>query len=366
MIIPMPRRIIKPFYLALFSSTGYGILVPKTHLGRVLCIFYAIIGIPLNITLIGWVGRGIVYLLTKMYQSLYNMRASCRQKRGRRVDVRPPRSVSTLSIISATRMKHTKVDASSDGRCSTNNNWVDPETGGQVQINGPDNSFKLNNQGQSGSPNPGGGDTNEKVATGHSPRQTPTHSMQMRVLFHSNGGITHGEQGSGGRSDDAIVEVEDDGPIVQETETESIQSSNNSTKGESEDPGVPLWFAALFFVLYLCLTTLLIYYSGFVPDEWGVIDSFYFDIVTILTVGFGDMFYYTRGQALTAQQKTSAGLVSITMMILGMLMLSIFLSFAVDAFTLDNLKKCFDSVFVSCWERLFCRKRKRKKGKPSR
>ncbi|XP_041477235.1 uncharacterized protein LOC121425276 [Lytechinus variegatus] len=376
------------FCLTVVSTIGYGILVPRTHTGRLLCLLYAIIGIPLNITLIGWVGRGIVCVVTKTYQSLHNLRMSCQEKRGRRVDVRPPRSVSTLSIIGPNRINaanqsnHNKEMTKNKRDSSFINGAIEQsDSDTDMQVHGGNNQFAfrprqnglllapnhsaVKQSGGNKTESSGGGDTENEWE--HPSKEQVTHDSQMRDII--NGSVNHGDHGYN-RSDTTIVGVEEDGPIVSDNEinenNSNINSSDCNSSSGTNGASVPIWFVVLFFAAYLCLTTLLIYYSNFVPEGWSLIDSFYFDIITISTVGFGDMFYYTRGQTLTQEQKTSATLVSITMMILGMLMLSAFLSFAVESFTLNNAKRWFDDVFVKCWERLFCRKRKRKRDKPAR
>ncbi|XP_071483373.1 uncharacterized protein [Diadema antillarum] len=364
------------FCLTVISTIGYGILVPKTQLGRILCIFYAIVGVPLNITLIGWVGRGIVYVITKTYQSLYNLCQSCKKKRARNMDVRPPRSVSCISVISAARVNNAaKRDKPRRSVANTNDDRGDfdsskdcrvtSDSDGQTRLNGVTNqAFRQKQNGQIGSPNPGGGrvdwgGTSEGNSDKSSTVGSLTHSVQMREIY--NGMLTQGESV-------AICEAENTNIDTTLRSRNNENNSNNNSASDNSDvddsaksTSVPIWFVGIFFIIYLCLTSLIIYYSSFVPGEWTLIDSFYFDIITILTVGFGDMFYYTKGQTLTEKQKTTAVLLSITMMILGMLMISAFLSFAVESLTLDNMKKAFDRTFVACWERLFCRKRKRKK-----
>lgn len=47
-------------------STGYGHISPRTSAGRLFCIFFAIVGIPLNILTLKALGDGIHKLLTKL------------------------------------------------------------------------------------------------------------------------------------------------------------------------------------------------------------------------------------------------------------------------------------------------------------
>ena len=39
--------------LSVNDTVGYGHQAPETHHGRVVCVFYSLVGIPLNIILIG-------------------------------------------------------------------------------------------------------------------------------------------------------------------------------------------------------------------------------------------------------------------------------------------------------------------------
>ena len=45
------------------STAGYGILVPTTQLGRLLCVPYALFGIPMNIIFLSYVGQLVTFLI---------------------------------------------------------------------------------------------------------------------------------------------------------------------------------------------------------------------------------------------------------------------------------------------------------------
>lgn len=53
-----------PHYL-----TGYGNMAPKTHSGRVFCIFFALIGIPFTLTVIADLGKLMASAVSSSYKS---------------------------------------------------------------------------------------------------------------------------------------------------------------------------------------------------------------------------------------------------------------------------------------------------------
>lgn len=50
------RHSILGFFFALFSFSGYGHIAPKTHMGKISTIFYAILGIPLMLLCLSNIG----------------------------------------------------------------------------------------------------------------------------------------------------------------------------------------------------------------------------------------------------------------------------------------------------------------------
>eukprot|EP00057_Strongylocentrotus_purpuratus_P012442 XP_011666916.1 PREDICTED: potassium channel subfamily K member 18-like [Strongylocentrotus purpuratus] len=55
------------FCLTVVSTIGYGLVVPRTQLGRAVCVIYAMIGIPINIIFMAGIGRVIARLIDRTY-----------------------------------------------------------------------------------------------------------------------------------------------------------------------------------------------------------------------------------------------------------------------------------------------------------
>ena len=65
-----PTSLLSHFYLPYIiccSTAGYGILVPTTQLGRILCVLYAFFGIPMNIVFLSYVGQFLTFLIDCLF-----------------------------------------------------------------------------------------------------------------------------------------------------------------------------------------------------------------------------------------------------------------------------------------------------------
>uniref|UniRef100_A0A5S6QCY7 Potassium channel domain-containing protein n=1 Tax=Trichuris muris TaxID=70415 RepID=A0A5S6QCY7_TRIMR len=67
------------FSTTLITTVGYGNLVPKTVLGRLFCILYASVGIPLALVTIGNFSKFITEYFSSLYWYLHSMTSGCRR-----------------------------------------------------------------------------------------------------------------------------------------------------------------------------------------------------------------------------------------------------------------------------------------------
>nr|XP_054766224.1 potassium channel subfamily K member 18-like [Lytechinus pictus] len=300
------------FCLTVMSTIGYGLIVPRTQLGRAVCIIYAMMGIPINIIFMAGIGRVLARLIDRTY---------CLYLRAFR-----------LCPCSKPKPKH---ERQKKENCA-----------GKTRQRRP--SMRSNQVSGEGAalPDSGHAKHTQKCDMIQEAYDRVTRSSVFHVMY-SDWSKKQPETSFTGPS---LPEVHVSGEIGLSGEAKSCQDADKTSRSESvEDmdmdeeksgrPLAPVWFIILFVSVCATIFDIIIWNSDVLEDNWTLIDLMYFKFITYSTIGFGDLYINPPKKALHGLSVC----VDIVTIVLGMSFLSMVINIIAST---DRLNQSLN--FVTC------------------
>ncbi|XP_071494826.1 potassium channel subfamily K member 18-like [Diadema antillarum] len=284
------------FCLTVLSTIGYGLIVPRTQKGRLACIVYASIGIPLNIVFLAGVGRVLAHLIDCSYRRwllLFGCAKACKE--------------STMA------MNH-RIKPNSDGKSKVVSHW-NPIS---KRVSSEQNSEKTGTQ-------------CNKLAT---PRAIFT-------VAYSDWSVPSTSRPEQTAEKAATMPDDDPRPVSKGNEAGEIQRVEELP----DKPVAPLWYVSLFITTYMTAFILLLHFSDSANDDWSFIDLCYYEFITFSTIGFGDL-YLKPPKGHTRQLLV---FIDVVVVIIGMASLSAVVNIVASTERLDKAVTWALDILLKIW-----------------
>ncbi|XP_070567561.1 potassium channel subfamily K member 18-like [Ptychodera flava] len=231
------------FCLTVISTIGYGSLAPITTPGRVACIFYALVGIPLFVVFLAKVGKLIAIPLKYSYKNIQTRYRCCRRfLTGNRSDGASPvsRHSSHGNMLQDKGLKAMRVYKS-----------VRVQTDDSTGVSDDDSDIEY-----------------DDIRT-----ENHQHASNNEALVDWRREVV--------RSWASVAMSDDFNAVVATLTDDQLQQSNNA-----EYENAPVTFIIVVLLLYIAAGSgIMKYYE----TTWSYLDAIYFSVITFTTVGFGDI-----------------------------------------------------------------------------
>ncbi|KAL3866049.1 hypothetical protein ACJMK2_043390 [Sinanodonta woodiana] len=241
------------FVVTVVSTIGYGHIAPKTVWGRIVCIAYAIIGIPLTMIFLALIGN----TLAKIFRFTYTMiiHCGCCRKKKKEPNINKQCNIQRNNTVSD-RMSQ-RVNISS------------------VQIVEPTDNlhFRVHARKQD----------EKSIDTS----LTSTDAKESRILATvSNLDAVHQSKGKANicPHDLKVITQEDIRQREQTDEEQFMLADDNEHDEEELNHGVPLTVTILIIISYILFGAIIF---G-VWRSWDMLQATYFCFISLSTIGFGD------------------------------------------------------------------------------
>lgn len=242
--------------------SGYGYIAPETQLGRGICIFYTIIGIPLNIFVLANLGIFVAQVVSKLY-SLIEKCFSCG---GNSPEIH---DVDNLGDLHDDEEIHTDPDGV--GECNPN-----------APITLTNTAIRYNNNAYT---------PDDDTAV---PNMTVDMQERNKMADEEEKATARndvGKQSQKQNTETKETAIEEN--IKKETRAKKLQweARRQTPRPKRQTTRIPLWFLCLILLIFCALSSTIIFYQRIGTPSWSYLDCVYFVIVTFTTVGFGDLKY---------------------------------------------------------------------------
>ncbi|XP_072177814.1 potassium channel subfamily K member 18-like [Diadema setosum] len=285
------------FCLTVLSTIGYGLIVPRTQQGRLACIVYASIGIPLNIVFLAGVGRVLAHLIDCSYRRwllLFGCAKVCKE--------------STMAM----------------------NHRIKPRTDGKSKVVSHWNRIS------------------KKVSSEQKHAQTETECNKMatlpRAIFtvaYSDWSVPSTSRPEQNAEKAATMPDDCPRPVSKGNEAGEIHCEEELP----DKPVAPLWYVSLFITTYMTAFILLLYFSDSANDDWTFIDLCYYEFVTFSTIGFGDLYLKPP----KGHSRRLLVFIDVVVVIIGMASLSAIVNIAASTERLDKAVTWALDILLKIW-----------------
>ncbi|XP_006811458.1 uncharacterized protein LOC102805784 [Saccoglossus kowalevskii] len=311
------------FCLTVLSTVGYGMMSPVTKMGKIICMFYAIIGIPFFFLSLMLYGQLLTHPVRSLYKKYYRL-----QKRSTTVAARLGRQLS-MKFSNSTKFN----DDCGNAHENAEGDDQDDEEGGDFGLSLTDDGFSepeavvLGNMcdntiraGTSRNDNTMPEDntfinlTIENDNSLHIDRQVSFNEMDHDGIWvlsddECNDWTLDNPNGSGNSSLNRKTIYSESTPHREDSCTSSIVEVDL----KDEHLEVSIVWITIMMLGYILIGPLIFQQS----DNWTYLDSVYFLVMTFTTIGFGDIVpKYNADLAIVQMLKTE------TYLFTGMLIMS--------------------------------------------
>ncbi|XP_070544819.1 uncharacterized protein [Ptychodera flava] len=300
------------FVTTVITTIGYGSIAPISNGGRAFCIFFAMIGIPLNLLVLTDIGT-----LMARWGKILSVIVSHHCGKNRRKDVK--KKSSDEGVVLDRMPAEDGIDAPiaidfnsfSDSGIGEHqvlgNNTSVPNTPQRMRarrVDGHDGYSNVNDRSDDDEGGDGGGSGTREISTigidRRRPRKTgiladvnPQDEMRRLVLARTS----RTQIMADGWPDSPKTRIMSNIPFAREmsnvsglseedneNDNNDEESADNSKESEIAKVNFPIWFCLLLLVSYVAFGALI--QSN--VEDWNFFESFYFCFITLSTIGFGD------------------------------------------------------------------------------
>ncbi|XP_077870131.1 potassium channel subfamily K member 18-like [Saccoglossus kowalevskii] len=287
------------FCLTVISTIGYGVLAPRTQAGRLICIFYAIFGIPLFVIFLAKVGELVSVPLKYLH-------------------VRSTRKYRALKAMLIKKKNNTSTSPKEESHdMAASPSWYFDRDSSEV---GSVTPTGLRSAGtQTGTPN-----TLAVFDSGITPypdRDEETTSRRS-TMGSSSSDVRAKKPGMA-----KAVSIGNFGDNFMGLKKSPKKESGSAAGSKEEEVDAPVGFMIIVLLIYVLVGARAVIY---LEPQWQYLDSVYFTVVTFLTIGFGDIAPGDDRPDLSEEEILMRQTILSIFIVIGLVMMSIALNLARD------------------------------------